>query len=210
MNLLHIDSSITGPASVTRQLTAQIVASLAKSVPGLAVVRRDLEAEPLPHLDHATLSASFAGSPPDAQTRDQVEAGAKVLDEFLKADVVVIGAPMYNFGISSQLKAWIDRILIAGKTFKYTAQGPQGLVSGKKVIIASSRGGFYAPGSSQAVMDFQEAYLRAAFAFIGIGEVEIVRAEGIAVGPEQKQTALNQASETVAALARSFAPTLAA
>lgn len=210
MRLLHIDSSITGPASVSRQLTASIVEALAKAVPDLTVVRRDLEAEPLAHLSHKMLSASFADSPVDAQTRRDLEAGSKALEEFLAADIVVIGAPMYNFAISSQLKAWIDRILVAGKTFKYTAQGPQGLAGGKKVIVASSRGGFYAPGAAHAAMDFQETYLRAAFAFIGIEDVEIVRAEGVAVGQEQKQAALDHAMESVTAIARSFAPTLAA
>lgn len=206
MNILQIDSSITGAASVSRQLTASIVECLARTTPGLTIVRRDVEAAPLPHLDHRMLSASLA----DPQTRSDLETNAKVLDEFLKADVVVIGAPMYNFTISSQLKAWIDRILVAGKTFKYTAQGPQGLAGGKKVIIVSSRGGIYTPGSVRAGLDFQESYLRAVFAFIGIDDVEIVRAEGLAVGAGQKEAALNQASESVAAIARSFAPTLAA
>lgn len=210
MNILQIDSSITGATSVSRQLTARIVEGLSQAAPGSNVVRRDLEAQPLPHLDHRMLSASFADSPVDPQTRDDLETSAKVLDEFLKADVVVIGAPMYNFTISSQLKAWIDRILIAGKTFKYTTQGPQGLAGGKKVIIASSRGGFYGPSSAQAAFDFQENYLRAVFAFIGIDDVEIVRAEGLAVGPEQKEAALLRATEAVAAITRSFAPTLAA
>ncbi len=206
MNILQIDSSITGAASISRQLTARIVEGLSRA--GSNVARRDLEAQPLPHLDHRMLSAS--DSPVDPQTRADLETSAKVLDEFLKADVVVIGAPMYNFTVSSQLKAWIDRILVAGKTFKYTAEGPQGLAGGKKVIIASSRGGFYGPSSARSAFDFQENYLRAVFAFIGIGDVEIVRAEGLAVGPEQKEAALLRATESVAAITRSFAPTLAA
>jgi FMN-dependent NADH-azoreductase len=110
---------------------------------------------------------------------------------------VVIGAPMYNFAISSQLKAWIDRILVAGKTFRYTANGPEGLAGGKRVIVASSRGGFYGKDTAAAAMDFQEPYLRAALAFIGINDIEFVRAEGIAVGDEQKAQALKSARSTI-------------
>jgi len=112
----------------------------------------------------------------------------------------VIGAPMYNFAISSQLKAWLDRILVAGKTFRYTANGPEGLAGGKRVIVASSRGGFYGKDTPAAAMDFQEPYLRAAFAFIGIHDVEFVRAEGIAIGDEQKAAALKSARSTIGTL----------
>ena len=123
--------------------------------------------------------------------------GNKVLEDFLAADVVVVGAPMYNFTISSQLKAWLDRVLVAGKTFRYTANGPEGLAGGKRVIVASSRGGFYGKDSAGAAMDFQEPYLRATFAFIGIGDVEFVRAEGLAVGDEHKSTALKSARDAI-------------
>jgi FMN-dependent NADH-azoreductase len=116
-----------------------------------------------------------------------------MLQEFLDADVVVIGAPMYNFAISSQLKAWIDRLLIGGKTFRYTEAGPVGLAGGKKVIIVSSRGGLYTPGMPNEALDFQERYLRAALGFIGIDDVEVVRAEGVAIGPEQREAALKAA-----------------
>jgi FMN-dependent NADH-azoreductase len=126
--------------------------------------------------------------------------GTEMLEEFLAADVVVIGAPMYNFAIPSQLKAWLDRILVAGKTFRYTANGPEGLAGGTRVIIASSRGGFYGKDAPAAAMDFQEPYLRAVFAFIGINEVEFVRAEGIAVGEEQKLAALASARQSIGTL----------
>ncbi len=174
MTILHIDSAITGEASVSRQVTSAIVARLAGARPGAEVIRRDLAADPLPHL---TLKAM---------------ADRAVLDEFLAADTVVIGAPMYNFAVPSQLKAWIDRILTAGVTFRYTAQGPEGLAGGKRVIVAVSRGGFYDAGSPAAALEHVESYLRGVFGFIGI-EPEFVLADGINIGPEQREAALQAA-----------------
>jgi FMN-dependent NADH-azoreductase len=189
MKLLHIDSSALGGYSVSRQLTADIVAELKRVTPNLAIHYHDLAAQPLPHWT------------PVADASDPAAVlGTEMLEEFLAADVVVIGAPMYNFAISSQLKAWLDRILVAGKTFRYTANGPEGLAGGKRVIVASSRGGFYGKDTPAAAMDFQEPYLRAAFAFIGINEVEFVRAEGIAIGDEQKAAALKSARSTIGTL----------
>ncbi|EIM03412.1 FMN-dependent NADH-azoreductase [Rhodanobacter denitrificans] len=182
MKLLHIDSSALGGYSVSRQLTADIVAELKRSTPDANLHYHDLAAQPLPHWT------------PVADASDPAAVlGNQLLEEFLAADVVVIGAPMYNFAISSSLKAWLDRILVAGKTFRYTANGPEGLAGGKRVIVASSRGGIYSMDSAAAAMDFQEPYLRAAFAFIGIDDVEFVRAEGMAIGDEQKAAALKSA-----------------
>ena len=189
MKLLHIDSSALGGYSVSRQLTADIVTELKRATPDLAIRYHDLAAQPLPHWT------------PVADASDPAAVlGTEMLEEFLAADMVVIGAPMYNFAISSQLKAWLDRILVAGKTFRYTANGPEGLAGGKRVIVASSRGGFYGKDTPAAAMDFQEPYLRAAFAFIGINDVEFVRAEGIAIGDEQKAAALKSASSTIGTL----------
>ncbi|MES2311860.1 MAG: FMN-dependent NADH-azoreductase [Pseudomonadota bacterium] len=186
MKLLHIDSSALGGYSVSRQLTADIVAELQRNTPATTIQYHDLAAQPLPHWT------------PVADASDPAAVlGSQMLEEFLAADVVVIGAPMYNFAISSQLKAWIDRILVAGKTFRYTANGPEGLAGGKRVIVASSRGGFYGKDTAAAAMDFQEPYLRAALAFIGINDIEFVRAEGIAVGDEQKAQALKSARSTI-------------
>ena len=210
MNLLHVDSSITGGASVSRQISAQVVETLRRQAPAITVTRRDLDVAPLDHLDGKMLAAMAPGSSPDAETRQKLAEGFAALEEFLSADVIVIGAPMYNFSISSQLKAWIDRIVIVGKTFRYTEKGPEGLASGKKVIIASSRGGFYAPGTAQAAIDFQETYLRAVFQFLGINDIHFVRAEGIAISPEQRESALNGALESVAAVVTPFAPAKAA
>ncbi len=189
MKLLHIDSSALGGYSVSRQLSADIVAELRRATPDLTIRYHDLAAQPLPHWT------------PVADASDPAAVlGTEMLEEFLAADVVVIGAPMYNFAISSQLKAWLDRILVAGKTFRYSANGPEGLAGGKRVIVASSRGGFYGKDTPAAAMDFQEPYLRAAFAFIGINDIEFVRAEGVAVSDEQKAASLKSARSSIGTL----------
>src|ERR1700722_626701 len=149
MNLLHIDSSVLGPHSVSRQVSAAIVDRLAKATPGLEIVYRDLTLTPLAHLSGSHLAAG-QGAVPEAALQPDLAAGEAVLAEFLAADTVVLGAPMYNFTIPSQLKAWIDRIVVAGKTFQYDAQGPKGLAGDKRVIVAISLGGFYGPGTPAA------------------------------------------------------------
>jgi FMN-dependent NADH-azoreductase len=196
MKLLHIDSSILGEASASRELSAAIVQAVTRAMPGVEIIRRDLDADPIPHLDSRLLAATLKGS--------------AVLDEFLGADIIVIGAPMYNFTIPSQLKAWLDRIVIVGKTVRYTEAGAQGLMSGKTVIIASSRGGLYAPGMPQQANDFQETYLRAILGFIGIEDIEIVRAEGLAFGPEQREAAMRGALASVFSAVAGFMPPKAA
>ena len=128
-------------------------------------------------------------------------AGQAALEEFLAADIVVIGAPMYNFGIPSQLKAWIDRLAVAGKTFRYTEKGSEGLAGGKKVIVASSRGGFYGPDTPAAFLDHQESYLRGIFGFFGITDVSFVRAEGVQLGPDKRAAAIAAAREQITRLA---------
>jgi len=185
MKLLHVDASITGEHSVSRQVSAAIVERLRQAHPGLDVVRRDLAAEPLPHL---TL-AHMPGAPPVAGLEAEQAQSNAVIDEFLGADVVVIGAPMYNFTVPSQLKAWIDRILVGGRTFRYTAEGPEGLAKGKRVVVALSRGGFYGPGAPAAAVEHVESYLRAAFGLMGVNP-EFVVAEGIQISPDHRQQAL--------------------
>jgi FMN-dependent NADH-azoreductase len=188
MKLLHIDSSVLGPHSVSRQVSAAIVDRLRQATPGLKVIYRDLTSVPLAHLTGSHLAAS-QGAVPEAALQD-LAAGQAVLEEFLAADIVVLGAPMYNFTIPSQLKAWIDRILVAGKTFKYSAAGPEGLAGTKRVIIAISRGGFYGPGTPAAVGEHLETYLRWVFGFIGVQNPEFISADGIQVGPEHREKAL--------------------
>jgi FMN-dependent NADH-azoreductase len=133
-------------------------------VPGLEVIGRDLDADPIPHLDHKLLPAIRPDISANATAGVRDEKGATALDEFLSADIVVVGTPMYNFTVPSQLKAWIDRIVIGGKTFRYTEAGPQGLAGGKKVIIASSRGGLYAPGMPLRPMTFRSRICARSFA----------------------------------------------
>jgi len=179
VTILHIDASINGDNSASRQITRSLVDQLKGAQWGEEVVYRDLAADPLPHL-----------------TLDQF-ADSSVLDEFFAADTIVIGAPMYNFTLPTQLKAWIDRIVIAGKTFQYGANGPEGLAKGKRVIIALARGGFYNEGSPAAALEHLETYLRGVFNFIGI-EPEFVAADGLAIGPEQREQSLGQAlGETI-------------
>jgi FMN-dependent NADH-azoreductase len=201
MTLLHVDSSILGPYSVSRQLSGEIVAKLRRDNPGLDVSYRDLAAEPVPPISGPYLAAQQPGAPaPSPDVLQDLAFGGALLDEFLAAYIVVIGAPMYNFTISSQLKAWIDRLLIAGKTFRYTEAGVQGLVPGKRVIIASSRGGVYSEGAPAAIFEHQEKYLKSVFGFIGVTDIEIVRAEGVAAGPEQRDAAIKAAKDEISKL----------
>ncbi len=173
--ILRVDSSITGENSVSRQVTNRIVDQLRTANPDAKVIERDLVAEPLAHL-----------------TLDQF-ADQSTLDEFLATDTVVIGAPMYNFTLPSQLKAWIDRLAVNGRTFRYTAEGkPEGLAGPKRVIIALSRGGYYGAEQGNADYEHLESYLKAFFGFIGIVP-EFVRADGINLGPEVKAKAVEQA-----------------
>jgi FMN-dependent NADH-azoreductase len=193
MKLLHIDSSVLGPHSVSRQVSAAIVDRLYKATPALEIVYRDLTTTPLAHLSGSHLAAAQVAVPEAVALQQDLAAGQTVLEEFLAADIVVIGAPMYNFTIPSQLKAWIDRVLVAGKTFKYGAQGVEGLAGNKRVIIAISRGGFYGAGQPSAVGEHLETYLRYVFGFIGIANLEIIVAEGVQIGPEHREKALESA-----------------
>jgi FMN-dependent NADH-azoreductase len=175
--ILQVDSAITGEHSVSRQVTQRLVERLTSAHPDAAVTRRDLVSEPLPHL-----------------TLDQLGPNP-ALDEFLAADVVVVGAPMYNFTVPSQLKAWLDRIVVNGSTFRYTAEGkPEGLAGPKRVIVALSRGGYYGPEQGNADFEHLESYLRIIFGFIGL-EPEFVRADGINLGPEVKAKSVEKALE---------------
>lgn len=186
MKLLHIDSSIQGELSASRALTREIVARRRAARPGVQVIYRDLAVQELPHLSHKALSQV-----------DELEAArnAATLEEFLAADVVVIGAPMYNFSIPSQLKAWIDRITVKGRTFRYTEKGPVGLAGGKEVIVAVSRGGVYAPNASG---EFGESYLRFLFGFLGVEDVAFVRAEGLGLSPQHREAGIAAALAAIA------------
>lgn len=199
MKLLHIDSSVLGPHSVSRQISAAIVDRLRQATPSLDTVYRDLTQTPLAHLSGSHLAAA-QGAPAPAELAPDLAASAAVLTEFLDADIVVIGAPMYNFTIPSQLKAWIDRILVAGKTFKYDANGPQGLAGNKRVIVAISRGGYYGADTPAALGEHLETYLRWVFGFIGIANPEFIFADGIQVGPDHREKALAGALQAATSL----------
>ncbi len=202
MNILHVDSSITGDMSVTRQLSAQVVEALVKSTPAARVVRRDVAAEPINHLGPDLLSVvkfqNRDGLTPYQQKELALTDG--LVEEFLAADVVVIGAPMYNFTVPTQLKAWCDRIAQAGKTFKYTENGPVGLAGAKRVILASARGGVYSTNPAMAGLDFQESYVKAIMGFMGITDVTVVRAEGVSMGPAVRDAAVAAAAQEIAKL----------
>jgi FMN-dependent NADH-azoreductase len=187
MNVLHIDSSILGEASASRELTRAIVTRLKAEQPGVRVTYRDLAADPLPHFSAESLSGQASA----AAARDTA-----ALEEFLAADLIVIGAPLYNFSLPSQLKAWIDRISIKGRTFRYGATGPEGLAGGRRVIVALARGGIYEP---DAGTEFAESYLKFLFAFLGITDLTFVRAEGLNISPEHRTRSLTGAHAALGA-----------
>jgi FMN-dependent NADH-azoreductase len=198
MNILRVDSAVTGPESVSRELTQAIVDHFRALDPGAVVTELDLAAAPLPHIDAVTTGAiRWPAERHDEAMRAAAPAERAVLEQFLLADVVVVGAPMYNFTIPSQLKAWLDRLGVPGVTFSYSEAGPQGLAGPKRVIIASSQGGAY---DLDARFEHHESYLRDFLAFIGITDPVFVRAGRIGFGPEVRAAALAAARETIATL----------
>jgi FMN-dependent NADH-azoreductase len=201
MNLWQIDSSVLGENSASRKLTSEIVAHEKAKIPGLEVSHLDLGATPLAHLSPAHIGAMFGHPPADEATKTDIGRGTSYIDNLFAADIIVIGAPMYNFGIPSQLKALFDRLLVAGKTFKYGTDGnPVGLVpAGKKVIVVSTRGGLYSPGNPAEALDHQERHLTALLNFIGLTDITFVRAEGLAL-PDNKASALAKAEAEIFAL----------
>jgi FMN-dependent NADH-azoreductase len=183
MIILHVDSSITAENSVTRAIGEAVIVRLSALYPDADVRRRDLAQDPLGHMTLGDLGDT------------------SLANEFLAADIVVIGAPMYNFSIPSSLKAWMDRLAIAGTTFRYGETGAEGLAGGRKLIIASARGGFYGSDTGQAWLDHQETYLRGFFGFLGVTDIDFVRAEGVAMGPDARAKALEDARIEATAIA---------
>ena len=198
MKLLHLDSSILGDSSASRQLSRAVVDSWLAAEPEAQVSYRDLASDALSHLSAASLVAG--GTPAelrDAAQQHEVELAEATINEFLAADAIVIGAPMYNFTVPTQLKAWIDRVAVAGKTFAYDENGPKGLAGGKKVVIVSTAGGIHAgQPSGQA----HEEYLQLVLRFLGITDIEIVRAEGLAYGDEPRANAFKSAQAQITGL----------
>jgi FMN-dependent NADH-azoreductase len=200
MKVLHIDSSILGLNSVSRTLSADIVAAERHQFPDLEVTYRDLATQPIGHLSGAHLAAAQGAVPETPDLQRDIDEGEAILDEFLGADIIVIGAPMYNFSVPSQLKAWIDRIAVAGKTFRYMSNGVEGLAGKKKVIVASSRGGFYGPDTPGTSLDHQESYLRGVFGFLGINDLTFVRAEGVNISADQRARSMEAAKAEICEL----------
>ena len=197
MKILKVDSSTNGGDSVSRELTDMIVEKLKSDNPDADIVTRDLGTEPLAHLNPITTGAIRMGE--DDWTDDMKAAAPAekaILEEFLSADVVVIGAPMYNFTIPSALKSWIDRLGVPRVTFRYSENGPEGLAGGRKIIVASARVGNYGDDSP---IDFQESLLETFFNFIGIDDITVIRAEGVGM-PEGRKKAMASAKEQIDAL----------
>ena len=195
-NILVLNSSVSGEASVSRLLVADAVAELAK--PNDKVVFRDLAADPIPHLLPSTV-AGVRGQPATPAEQEARNLSDRLIAELRAADVIVIGAPMYNFSVPTTLRSWFDHVLRAGETFRYSEAGPEGLLAGKKVIVVESRGGFYSEGPG-AAMDGQEPYLRQLLGFIGLTDVTFVRAEKIGYGPDARDQALADSRAALAAL----------
>ena len=196
MKLLHIDSSILGDHSASRALTAKVVAALKAATPGLEVSYHDLAHDALGDFSAASLTAGATPAEQrSAEQRDEAERNARALQEFLAADVLVLGAPMYNFTIPTQLKAWIDRITVAGTTFRYSEAAPVGLCEGKKAIIVATAGGIHA-GKPTGLAHAD--YLKLVLSFLGITDVQTVYAEGLAYGDEAKSAALASAERQIA------------
>ena len=198
--ILRLDSSIRRSLSVSRQLTGEFIAAWKANHPSDYIVERDLAVNPAPHVSEIMMGAVF--TPPNLRSEVQAREAAladELIEEMLAADVLVIGAPMYNLTISSALKAWIDHIARAGVTFKYTEKGPVGLVTGKTAYVFTARGGIYSRGPAKA-MDFHETYLRSVLGFLGISEVTFIHTEGLAMGPEIADQALVDSRTAIATL----------
>lgn len=199
MRLLHIDSAITGEQSISRQLTADIVRAWVGSHPGTQVEHLDLAADAPAHFTMDSLSPRTGQTEglSAAQLRENA-VSERLVRQFLAADVVVIGAPLYNFTVPTQLKAWIDRIAQPGRTFRYTASGPEGLAGGKTIIVASSRGGVYSTSEQGRALEHQESLLQTVLGFFGVTDVRIVRAEGVGMGADARAGALAAAAADIA------------
>jgi FMN-dependent NADH-azoreductase len=204
MKLLHLDASILGSGSVSRKLSAAIVERLRGRNPSAEITYRDLARDELAHVNLVNIAsahpAAAAAGPLDADGLTQRALTDAVVHEFLAADTLVIGAPMYNFTIPSHLKAWIDRIVIPGVTYRYGPTGPEGLATGKRVIVAVARGGFYGADTPAAAVEHGQSYLQAVFGFLG-ATTEFIVAEGVGRGDDNRAKGLAAANEAIERLA---------
>ncbi len=188
--VLHIDASARGANSESIRLTNEFLERWHAANPQDVIIHRDIVDKPLPHVDSIFLDGLM--TPEAERTPEQQQAVTRsdeLINEFLTADVLVLGVPMYNFGIPSTLKAWLDHISIAGRTFQYTATGPKGLVSNKPVYILSTRGGVY----DDSPMEHQTSYLKTMFGFFGIEDIHIIQAQGLNLSPEGREKSITDA-----------------
>ena len=199
-NALIVTSSANGENSVSSRLSAELVDRLREAHPGLGITLRDVGADPLPHLTASTVGA-IRGTPETVAELAARALSDGLVRELQQSDLIVIASPMYNFGMSSTLKAWFDHVLRAGVTFRYTEAGPEGLLKGKKAVVIESRAGAYGEGPA-AAMDGQEPHLRTLLGFMGLDDVTWVRAEGLAFGPEAAEAAIAAAADRLGGLAR--------
>ncbi|MBV8688377.1 MAG: FMN-dependent NADH-azoreductase [Alphaproteobacteria bacterium] len=195
-NVLIIDSAATGEASVSRKLTREAAERLQRRDPSVRIVLRDIGAAPVPHLNERTVPAIRAGVVESEEAGQALALSDELVAELREADLIILGAPMYNFGMPSTLKAWFDHVLRARVTFRYTEAGPEGLLKGKKAIVVETRAGLYSEGPG-AAMDSQEPHIRTLLGFMGIDDVAFVRAEKLAFGPEVAEAAVAAAAETI-------------
>jgi FMN-dependent NADH-azoreductase len=191
--LLVIRSSANGAASVSNQLIDSYLAAVAAHDPGVVVTQRDLDRDPVPHVTSATLAGIGRAAPETPETQASHELSMQLIAEVFAADTLVIGLPMYNFGMPSTLKSWFDHVLRAGSTFRYTAAGPEGLVTGKQAVLLAARAGAYSAGGP----DYQLTHVQTLLGFIGIADVKVVLAEGLAFGPEAAAAAIAAAKEAI-------------
>jgi len=194
--VLVLNSSLSGEASVSRLLVAETLALLVARDPGAKVVTRDLAQTEIPHLNPLAVAGVRATATTVAETRAR-DLSDELIGELRAADTIIIGAPMYNFSIPTTLRTWFDHVLRAGETFSYSEAGPKGLLEGKRVIVVESRGGLYSEGPAQAI-DFQEPYLRQLLGFIGLTDVTFVHAEKIGFGPDAREAAITAAKTELA------------
>jgi len=198
--LLHIDSSARYTGSLTRQLSAAYAEQWQAKNPGGKIIRRDLASQTLPHITEAMIGAYF--TPADQRSAEQqaiIAESDKLVDELVAADTLVIGVPMYNFAPPSAFKAWVDHISRVGRTFSYGANGPTGLLTGKRAVVILSSGGVYSEGPAQP-LDFNGTYIRSVLGFLGITDVELIVAEGVSMGEEKAKQTVSQAQEKISAV----------
>jgi FMN-dependent NADH-azoreductase len=200
--ILLVTSSLFGDQSKSAQIAGELVEAWRRNHPGTAVVERALNPDSIPHLNLAALGALM--TPAEQRSAEQsasVDFADHLIEELEAADTIVLAVPMYNFSIPSTLKAWIDHIARAGRTFRYTAAGPEGLLKGKRVFVVTGRGGVYTGDAPAKLLDFQEPYLRGVLGFLGLTDTTFVHVEGLKVSPEAAERGIARARDEIAAIA---------